>query len=83
MGRPLALERKFAVSDAKPIEAARGAAAQYLKAQGYWREAELVAAGDGDDFREVAVALALWDIMNPKSSPPTTRGGRRIVGEEC
>lgn len=66
-----------------PLEAARLAAAQYLKAQGYAREAQLVTEGQGDDFREVGIALALWRIMNPPPSPPTKRLGRRIVGEEC
>ncbi len=65
------------------IEAARTAAAQYLKAQGYAHEANLVAEGRGDDFREVGIALALWNIMNVRPSPPTKRLGRRIAGEEC
>ncbi len=65
------------------IEAARAAASQYLRAQGYAREAEIVAAGEGDYFREVGIALSLWKIMNTPPPPPVKRGGRRIVGEEC
>lgn len=65
------------------IETARIAAAQYLRAQGYEQEAKLIAEGQGDDFREVGIALALWNIMNVRPSPPTKRLGRRIVGEEC
>lgn len=65
------------------LEAARLAAAQYLKARGYAQEAHLIAEGQGDDFQEVRIALALWKIMNPPPSSPTKRLGRRIAGEEC
>lgn len=71
------------MTENRALEAARLAAAQYLKAQGYAQEAHLIAEGKGDDFREVGIALALWNIMNPPTSPPTQRLGRRIVGEEC
>ena len=71
------------MTENRGLEAARLAAAQYLKAQGYAQEAHLVTEGQGDDFREVGIALVLWRIMNPPSSPPTQRLGRRIVGEEC
>lgn len=71
------------MTEKRGTEAARIAAAQYLKAQGYEQEAKLVAEGQGDDFREVAIARALWNIMNVPPSPPTKRLGRRIVGEEC
>lgn len=65
------------------IEAAREAAAQYLQRQGYEQEAKLVLEGKGDEFREVGIALALWNIMHIPPAPPTKRLGRRIVGEEC
>jgi hypothetical protein len=67
------------------LGAARAAAAQYLRAQGYVREADMAAGGEGDDFREVRMAIAMWHIMNPASvtAPPIKRHGRRIVGEEC
>jgi len=67
------------------LEAARAAAAQYLRAQGYVREADVAAGGDGDDFQEVRIAIAIWQIMNPVPvvAPPAKRHGRRIVGEEC
>ena len=67
------------------IEAARAAAAQYLRAKGYTGEADIVSEGRGDDFQEVRIALALWDIINPAApaSPPTRKHGRRIAGEEC
>ncbi len=69
------------------LAAARAAAAQHLKASGYPEEAALVAAGQGDDFAEVRLALALWSIMSRSDalppSPPTKRLGRRLVGEEC
>jgi len=65
------------------LAAARAAAAEYLRAQGYAQEGALVAAGDGDDFLEVRIALSLWTIMNPASAPPIRRNGRRLVGEEC
>lgn len=65
------------------IEAARAAAAKYLRGQGYEREASMIAEGHGDDFREVRIALALWNIMHPALTPPIKKGGRRIAGEEC
>ena len=69
------------------LDAARTAAAQHLRAGGYHDEAALVAAGQGDDFAEVRMALSLWAIMSrppaPPASPPTKRLGRRLVGEEC
>ena len=67
------------------LEAARAAAAQYLRAQGYVREADMAAGGDGDDFQEVRIAIAIWQIMNPAPvvAPPAKRYGRRIAGEEC
>ena len=67
------------------LHAARAAAAQYLRAQGYVREADMAAGGDGDDFQEVRIAFAIWQIMNPApvAAPPAKRHGRRIVGEEC
>lgn len=67
------------------LGAARAAAAQYLRARGYVREADMSARGDGDDFQEVRIAIALWQIMNPAPvvAPPAKRYGRRIVGEEC
>lgn len=67
------------------LNAARAAAADYLREQGYGREADLAASGAGDDFQEVRLALALWKIMNPArtSAPPAVRHGRRIAGEEC
>jgi hypothetical protein len=67
------------------IDAARTAAAQYLRQEGYGREADIVASGEGDDFREVRIAAALWNILNATkpSAPATTRLGRRIAGEEC
>ena len=73
------------MDDQAVLEAARAAAAQYLRAQGYIREADTVAGGEGDDFQEVRIAIAIWKIMNPASltAPPMKRHGRRIVGEEC
>lgn len=71
------------MTEKQGIEAARSAAAQYLQMQGYTGEAKLVSQGLGDDFREVAIALALWNIMHVPPSPPTKRFGRRIAGEEC
>jgi hypothetical protein len=65
-----------------PIEAARAAAARYLDEQGYAREAEMVAAGQGDDFAEVRIALALCDLLKPQ--PVELRPfARRMAGEEC
>lgn len=66
------------------LGAARAAAAQYLRSQGYEQEAGMVEQGDGDAFQEVRLALSLWRIMNPApvQSPPTKRHGRRIAGEE-
>jgi hypothetical protein len=45
----------------------------------------MAAEGEGDDFQEVRMAVALWHIMNPApaAAPPTRRHGRRIAGEEC
>ncbi|WP_293699953.1 MULTISPECIES: hypothetical protein [unclassified Sphingopyxis] len=73
------------LDDQTVLEAARAAAAQYLRAQGYVREADMAAGGEGDDFREVRMAIAMWQMMNPASmtAPPIKRHGRRIVGEEC
>ena len=73
------------LDDQDVLEAARAAAAQYLRAQGYVREADVAAGGEGDDFREVRIAIAMWQIMKPASvtAPPIKRHGRRIVGEEC
>lgn len=68
---------------AASIEAARLAAAHYLRADGYSEEARLVETGQGDDFREVRIALSLLRILDAKPAPPTHRGGRRIAGEEC
>ncbi len=65
------------------LEAARAAAARYMRQAGYPGEAELIEAGKGDDFSEVRIALALWDILNVRPSPPVMRKGRRLVGEEC
>jgi hypothetical protein len=67
------------------IAAARAAAAEYLRSRGYGNEADIVSDGKGDDFQEVRIALALWDIMRPKpaAAPPATKNGRRIAGEEC
>lgn len=67
------------------LEVARAAAAQYLRAQGYIREADMAAGGDGDDFQEVRIAVAIWRIMNPAPvvPPPAKRYGRRIAGREC
>lgn len=42
-----------------PIERARDAAAAYLASRGYGDEAKRAASGDGDDFAEVRIALAL------------------------
>lgn len=42
-----------------PIERAREAAATYLASRGYDAEAKRAAAGEGDDFAEVRIALAL------------------------
>ena len=63
--------------------AARAAAAQYLRAQGYEADAAYAEAGQSDDTREVAIALALYKILYAAPSPPTTYKGRRLVGEEC
>lgn len=67
------------------LDAARAAAAHYLREQGYPREADMAADGKGDDFQEVRIALSLWQIMNPAPvlAPPVKRHGRRIAGEEC
>lgn len=65
------------------LAAAREAAAQYLRAEGYRSEADLVAGGLGDDFREVRIALALGKILGKPSQPPTKQLGRRLAGEEC
>ena len=67
------------------LKIARAAAAQYLRGQGYEREAGMAADGTGDDFQEVRMAVAIWHIMNPSPAapPPTRRHGRRIAGEEC
>ncbi|MBY8823722.1 hypothetical protein [Sphingomonas colocasiae] len=42
-----------------PIERARDAAATYLASRGYDDEARRAASGEGDDFAEVRIALAL------------------------
>ena len=66
------------------IALARAAAAEHLRGQGYPQEADIVASGDGDDFAEVRLALALHKIMASKpGAPPVKRLGRRLVGEEC
>ncbi|MGV3481328.1 MAG: hypothetical protein ACO1O3_15370 [Sphingobium sp.] len=41
------------------IERARDAAATYLASRGYDDEARRAASGEGDDFAEVRIALAL------------------------
>ena len=63
---------------------ARGAAAELLAEQGYAAEASIVARGEGDDFAEVRMALALLRILarRGEGSVPK-RLGRRLVGEEC
>ena len=73
------------MSDQAALEVARAAAAQYLRAKGYGREADIAAGGDGDDFQEVRIAIAIWQIMNPAPAVArlTKRNGRRIAGEEC
>jgi len=58
------------MTEIRGLKAARLAAAQYLKAQGYAQEAHLVTEGQGDDFREVGIALALWNIMPPLPRRP-------------
>lgn len=67
----------------KPIEAARAAAAKHLDDQGFVEEAAMVAAGEGDDFAEVRIALSLWEIMNADSAISAPRFRRRAAGEEC
>ena len=64
---------------------AREAASRYFLSAGYTREAELAASGEGDDFPEVRIAVALLDILDPapRAAPQTRRNGRRIAGEEC
>lgn len=73
------------MKDKAGLNAARAAATHYLRGQGYTREADMAAGGEGDDFQEVRIALSLWQIMNPEpvSTPPMNRHGRRIAGEEC
>ncbi|MCW2368936.1 hypothetical protein [Sphingobium sp. B11D3D] len=68
---------------AAPIDLARKAAAQHLRESGFADEAQRVATGEGDDFMEVRLALALLKILQPESGPPVRRNGRRLVGEEC
>ena len=67
------------------IAAARAAAAKYLADGGYPREAEIVAAGRGDDFAEVRMALELYAIIKPEVTLPPRPAPmrRRIAGEEC
>ncbi|HZU64685.1 MAG TPA: hypothetical protein VFF98_13465 [Novosphingobium sp.] len=71
------------MSEDKPLIAARAAAAQYLRAQGYDADAAYVEAGQSDDTREVQIALAMHRILHVVPSPPTRYKGRRLVGEEC
>lgn len=65
------------------IETARLAAAQLLRSEGYAEEARIVEDGEGDDFREVRIALSLLRILDTRPPAPTHRAGRRIAGEEC
>jgi hypothetical protein len=67
----------------KSLIAARAAAAQYLRAQGYHADADYVDAGQSDDSREVQIALAMHKILFVTPTPPTRYKGRRLVGEEC
>jgi len=67
----------------KSLAAARAAAAQYLRAQGYDADAAYVEAAQSDDSREVQIALAMHKILYVVPSPPTQYKGRRLVGEEC
>ncbi|MET0373399.1 MAG: hypothetical protein ABW128_03965 [Rhizorhabdus sp.] len=66
---------------------ARVAATKLLHDRGYDREAATVAAGGGDHYAEVRLALSLLAIIaaDAGQTPPPTRGrfGRRLVGEEC
>ncbi|MBT2189123.1 hypothetical protein [Sphingobium nicotianae] len=71
------------MTETTDMAAARAAAARHLRDQGYPDEAAIVAAGQGDDFAEVRIALSLWKIMHSAKSPPVAHHGRRLVGEEC
>ncbi|WJT01123.1 hypothetical protein [Novosphingobium humi] len=71
------------MTEDKSLIAARAAAAQYLRAQGYGADAAYVEAGQSDDTREVQIALALHKILYVAPTPPTKYKGRRLVGEEC
>ena len=66
---------------------ARKAAAMLLAERGYPREAALAAAGEGDDFAETRIAMALIRLLpdgEPHAAPAREkRIGRRLAGEEC
>lgn len=65
------------------IETARKAAATYLTTLGFAQEAAMAASGEGDDFAEVRMALALIEIIAAEARPAAPRFARRLVGEEC
>lgn len=67
-----------------PLEIARAAAAQHLRDGGFKVEAIMVSNGQGDDFLEVRIALALHAIMQKTPAVPNrSRTGHRLAGEEC
>ena len=67
------------------LRAARAAAAALLSERGYAREAAMAGSGDGDDFAEVRMALALVRILKAgrTDAAPRPAFARRLVGEEC
>lgn len=71
--------------DSDRLREARAVAALLLAEGGYAAEAKLAAAGEGDDFVEVRIALALIPMLEQRrtTSPAVMRSGRRLVGEEC
>ena len=62
---------------------ARAAAAQHLFNGGYHAEASQVAAGRGDDYAEVRIALSLVAILKTPPAIAVSPLRRRLAGEEC
>jgi len=51
------------------IRTARRAASRYLTERGYDAEARMIAAGSGDDFAEVRIALHLLTLLEERKAP--------------
>lgn len=70
---------------APDLLAARATAAALLSERGFAREAAMAGSGDGDDFAEVRMALALVHILEARraDAAPRPAFARRMAGEEC